>query len=377
LAAIVSNIFLKHKIKHYNNHKTKKKLTPGEMGLPWIGETMEFYKAQLKNQIFEEFVQPRIAKYGKIFKTRLMGAPTIIVNGAEANRFFLSNEFKLVISSWPSSSVQLMGKNIMEKQGEQHRFLSGLIATSLGHAGLVSLVPRLCNYVQLHLDTYWRGQDQVSLYRSTKLLTFTIMFECLSGIKVEQGMLTTYERVLEGGAVNFPGSKFSRAKKARNAIEGMLVKVVRERWKEMESGLIEEEKQGMLLSPLVDAMIRGEISEEEVIDNVVLLAFAAHDTTISIALTFKMLGEHPNFYNILLKEHYDIMSNKKLGENLTLEEIKKMKYRESMRLFPPIFGSFRKAIVDIEYEGFTIPRGWKVNVLSQLSLSFFFPSLDK
>ncbi|KAL2483479.1 Cytochrome [Forsythia ovata] len=34
--------------------------------------------------------------------------------------------------------------------------------------------------------------------------------------------------------------------------------------------------------------------------------------------------------------------------------------RESMRIFPPIFGSFRKAIDDIEYDGYTIPRGWKV-----------------
>lgn len=60
------------------------------------------------------------------------------------------------------------------------------------------------------------------------------------------------------------------------------------------------------------------------------------------------------------------MRNKRWGENLKAEDINKMKYtwqvaRESMRLFPPIFGSFRKAITDIEYEGFTIPRGWKVN----------------
>ncbi|KAK4577912.1 hypothetical protein RGQ29_028160 [Quercus rubra] len=59
------------------------------------------------------------------------------------------------------------------------------------------------------------------------------------------------------------------------------------------------------------------------------------------------------------------MSNKIPGENPTLEDMKKMKYtwqvaRESMRLFLPIFGSFRKAIADIEYEGLTIPKGWKV-----------------
>lgn len=59
------------------------------------------------------------------------------------------------------------------------------------------------------------------------------------------------------------------------------------------------------------------------------------------------------------------MREKRPGETLTLDDIKKMTYswqvaRESMRLFPPIFGSFRKAIVDIDYQGFTIPKGWKV-----------------
>uniref|UniRef100_A0A7N2L6E5 Taxadiene 5-alpha hydroxylase n=2 Tax=Quercus lobata TaxID=97700 RepID=A0A7N2L6E5_QUELO len=331
---------------------------------------MEFYKAQRKNQLFEEFVQPRITKYGKIFKTRLMGSPTVVVNGADANRFFLSNEFKLVISSWPSSSVQLMGKDsIMEKQGERHRCLRGLIGTSLGYAGLEALVPKVCNSVQLHLKTKWHGQEKVSLYRSTKVLTFSIVFECLLGIKVEPGMLATFERVLEGvfaPPIRFPGSKFSRARKARLEIEKMLISAVREKKKEMEGRLEGGEEDGLLMSRLVSGMIKGEISEEEVVDNMVLLVFAAHDTTsYAIAMTFKMLAQHPNCYALLLQEHVGITSNKIPGENLTLEDMKKMKYtwqvaRESMRLFPPIFGSFRKAIADIEYEGFTIPKGWKV-----------------
>ncbi|CAK7346691.1 unnamed protein product [Dovyalis caffra] len=334
--AVLLAIFLKHR-KDCSRSETK--LPPGEMGLPWIGETIEFYKSQRSNRLFEEFVQPRIAKYGK-----------------------------LVISSWPTTSVQLMGMNsIMEKQGEQHRCLRGIIATTLGPAGLEALVPKMCDSVQLYLDKNWNIRDEISLYHSTKALTFTIVLECLLGINFEPGTLNTFERVLEGvfaPPVSFPGSKFSRAKKARQEIKEMLIKVVREKREEMESGLGGDE--GILLSQLVSGMIRGEISEEEVIDNVVLLVFAAHDTTsFAIAMTFKMLAEHPDCHSLLLQEHVDIMNKRRPEENLTLEDTKKMKYtwqvaRESMRLFPPIFGSFRKAIADIEYEGFTIPKGWKV-----------------
>lgn len=289
-----------------NSHKSNK-LPPGEMGLPWIGETIDFYKSQQKNRLFEEFVQPRITKHGKIFKTRLMGSPTVVVNGAEANRFFMSNEFKLVISSWPSSSVQLMGNNsIMEKQGEAHRLLRGVIATSLGHAGLEAIVPKMCNSIQLHLEKNWHSSETISLYRNAKILTFTIVFECLLGIGVEPGMLGIFERVLEGvfaPAISFPGSKFSRAKSARMEIEKILVEVVRRKRDEME-GRPEEvgEEEKMLLSRLVAGLIRGEISEEEVVDNVVLLVFAAHDTTsFAIAMTFRMLAQHPDCYSLLLQ----------------------------------------------------------------------------
>jgi hypothetical protein len=134
VAILISVIpFLKHKKSH---NKTKQQLPPGQMGHPWIGETMEFYKSQRKNKLFEEFVLPRIRKHGNIFKTRLMGSPTVVVNGADANRFFLSNEFKLVISSWPSSSVQLMGKeSIMESKGRGTAAFVGSSATLLDMQG--------------------------------------------------------------------------------------------------------------------------------------------------------------------------------------------------------------------------------------------------
>lgn len=307
-ATISSTLFFfrkkPHRFSSKKLQKKKKKLPPGEIGLPWIGETMEFYKAQKSNRLFEDFVNPRIIKHGNIFKTKIMGSPTIVVNGAEANRLILSNEFNLVVSSWPSSSVQLMGMNcIMAKQGEKHRLLRGIIANSLGYNGLESLVPKLCDAVRFHLETEWRGKEEISLYRSAKALTFTVVFECLYGIKVELGMLEIFERVLEGVfalPVEFPCSKFARAKKARLEIETLLVGKVREKRREMEQEV--DRSNTTLFSRLVEELIKGEITEEEVVDNMVLLVFAAHDTTsYAMAMTFKMLAHHPTCRDTVLQ----------------------------------------------------------------------------
>ncbi|GLU04042.1 hypothetical protein SLE2022_212090 [Rubroshorea leprosula] len=97
LVAVVSVIFMKQRKTFAKSER--RLLPPGEMGLPFIGETVDFYTAQKNNRFFEEFIQPRLSKHGQIFKTNLMGSPTVFANGAEANRIILSNEFKLVISS--------------------------------------------------------------------------------------------------------------------------------------------------------------------------------------------------------------------------------------------------------------------------------------
>uniref|UniRef100_A0A7N0VKV8 Uncharacterized protein n=1 Tax=Kalanchoe fedtschenkoi TaxID=63787 RepID=A0A7N0VKV8_KALFE len=270
----------------------------------------------------------------------------------------------------------------MEMRGRRHQHIRGAIAKCLGVSGLDGLVPKMCETVSAHLDAEWRGRAEVSLYKSAKSLTFRIVFECLLGIRVEAGMLRIFERVLEGAfalPLRLPGSTFWKAKAARAELERMLIGIVRKRKAEMEEAEDaaegEGEGEGMLLTKLVSELIAGSMSEQEVIDNVVLLVFAAHDTTsFAIAMTFKMLALHPSCHNLVLRdfaeannvvaEHKEILRSKG-GGDLTMKDIAKMSYtwqvaQESMRLFPPIFGSFRRALRDIEFRGFTIPKGWKV-----------------
>ena len=70
--------------------------------------------------------------------------------------------------------------------------------------------------------------------------------------------------------------------------------------------------------------------------------------------------------SFLAPEQEEIARTKAAGEFLTWEDLAKMKYTwrvalETLRIVSPIFGSFRKAMNDLEYGGYLIPKGWQVS----------------
>ena len=87
----------------------------------------------------------------------------------------------------------------------------------------------------------------------------------------------------------------------------------------------------------------------------------------------------------MVKEQVEIQRDRERRDdrNLTWDDIQKMKYtwrvaQELMRIIPPVFGSFRKAVKDTSFGGFDIPKGWQVTyIFYTLERSRFYKTICK
>lgn len=116
IIALVSFLFLSKFLKNVHGSKN---LPKGSLGFPLIGETISFLRAHKKEQ-GAEWINERVAKYGPIFKTSVMGTPTVIIVGVAGNKFVLGSSHDVFATNRPKRISALQGKyNIFELSGSR------------------------------------------------------------------------------------------------------------------------------------------------------------------------------------------------------------------------------------------------------------------
>ncbi|GLJ43486.1 hypothetical protein SUGI_0904190 [Cryptomeria japonica] len=166
--------------------------------------------------------------------------------------------------------------------------------------------------------------------------------------------------------LDFLGTRFRRALEACSIINQIISSLIEKRRIELSSG--KASRNYDLLSVLITFKDeRGNpLTDKEILDNFTILFHGSFETTVSeITVLFKLLSSNPDCYEQIVQEQMRIMLNIKDGEEISWNDLKDMKYtwqavQETLRMNPPIFGTFREAIVDIDCKGYTIPKGWEI-----------------
>ena len=117
---LVSSLLL---LRLYKKNPKHENLPKGSLGYPVIGETFSFLQAQKKDQ-GPEWINNRVKKHGPVFKTSLMGAPTVVMVGQSGNKFILGSEEDVLIAKQPKTLSTIAGKyNIFELTGPRYMLL--------------------------------------------------------------------------------------------------------------------------------------------------------------------------------------------------------------------------------------------------------------
>ncbi len=329
-------------------------LPPGHFGLPIIGETLSFL--QDKN-----FAKKRQQQYGSIFKTKILGRPTVVMIGPEANQFILSTHMDCFSwrNGWPQNFKELLGRSLFLQEGEEHKRNRKLLMPAFHGVALASYITTMEEIIQRHLQR-WQTLETLSLFPELKQMTFEIASCLLMGS--EPGTLTNqlsqWFAELTAGLfalpLRLPGTKYNKAIIARDRLLKHIEKVIQQRQQQPTQDAL-----GLLVQSR-DEQGNG-LTLEELKVQALLLLFAGHETTTSMLTSFCMsLAQHPD---ILEKLRIEQKLISKETPELNLELLKKMTLLEQVlkeveRLYPPVGGGFRGVIKPFEFKGYRVPAGW-------------------
>ncbi|RLM60736.1 hypothetical protein C2845_PM14G06070 [Panicum miliaceum] len=238
--------------------KTKRRppLPPGSFVLPVVGQTLSYLRA-LRANTAEEWLRRRAAAYGP-----RRG------DGREL-----------------ASMARMVGRRtIRDVAGDEHRRVRAMMAQFLRPDAVKRCVAAMDAEVRRHLDAGCRGRATVAVMPSMKSLTFDVMCTAIFGLArgaddtVRRELSTEFQQLVRGISViplDLPFTAFRKclatSRRGRRAVAG----VIEERRDKLARG------ESSPADDVVTHMLAEGLPDEEIIDNVMFLMIAAHDTTAS------------------------------------------------------------------------------------------------
>ncbi|XP_021773624.1 cytochrome P450 87A3-like [Chenopodium quinoa] len=166
--------------------------------------------------------------------------------------------------------------------------------------------------------------------------------------------------------LNIPGTTYHSCLKSQREVMDMMRTALKERLAAPESY-----RGDFLDHALKDLSTEKFLSEEFILQIMFGLLFASSESTsMTLTLVLKFLSENPHVLKEIEAEHEKIIMNRESPDSpLTWAEVKSMTFtlqviNESLRLGNVSLGVLRRTLKDIEINGYTIPAGWTVMLVT-------------
>lgn len=333
---------------------------PGESGPPVIGNTLRMLADP------HRFTREMVAKYGKVYRNRAFGGHAVMLIGAEANELVLFDREKIFSSEqgWSPLLEKLFPRGLMLLDFEKHRADRRALSIAFKPEPMRHYIGALNRGIASAVEAW--GAGPMRFYPAIKALTLDLAADSFLGLpwgpeakRINRAFVDMVAASVTPLRAPLPFSPMKRGIDGRAFLVNFFTREVAKRragegiGQDMFSQFATATDEAGNLLPV-----------DEVVDHMIFLMMAAHDTITSSATSLiYYLARHPEWQAKLRDEVLALTGGGELAyEDLGKLELTEMAFKESLRLIPPVPSMPRRALKDFAFGGYRIPAGTHIGI---------------
>lgn len=325
----------------------------GEVGLRALQVLVRERSVMSTLQVFHDML-------GDVFRITLPGFNPVMMAGPEANRFVLVKKRHSL--SWRPVGdpvTKLLRHGVLIEDGQWHDQLRERMNPALHKQRMGDYVEAMWRRTD-EVSKTWREPGPYNMLDEVRRISLLVLMETLYGVDFSADLPRLWEPILKlleyispGAWLFWRGLPRPGYGQAIAQVDQYLYQVIERRRQ------LAEEANDDLLSMLTATEW---MSDDLIRDQLLTMLIAGHDTvTALMAWTLYLLGRHPQAMEQARAEVDAVLGK----APPTYEASEKLDYldrviKESLRLYPPIHVGTRRAMEDLTFDGYRLPRGNRV-----------------
>ena len=350
---------------HWTRLRSERELDhiPGDDGWPLVGTTL----TQLADPL--GFGARMAARYGPVFRTRSFGRRLVNLTGPEANELVLVDRERIFSSEqgWGPLLNLLFPRGLMLLDFDAHR----LDRRALSVAFKPEAMRHYCDALNADISrrTQSWGAGPMVLYPAIKALTLETAATSFLGLplgpeadRVNSALVDMVAASVAPVRRPLPFTKMGKGVAGRQLMVDYFSGLLRQRRASAGQPGRDMFSQFALATREDGALL----PEDLVVDHLIFLMMAAHDTiTSSMTVLLWQLARHPQWQQKLRLEARAAAGGD--AQNLSFEglaqlELAEMALKEALRLMPPLPATPRRALKEFSFGGYRIPAGTGIGI---------------
>ncbi|OUS26456.1 cytochrome P450 [Gammaproteobacteria bacterium 45_16_T64] len=341
--------------KKTNSHVTH---IPGNSGLPVIGSTYGFLTD------FPGLTKKMVSQYGEVYRSNALFQNAISLVGPDGNEFILKDAERNFSSkrAWDTVLEKIFPNGLMLRDFENHKYHRKILQGAFKKAPMQGYVGQMNPAISAGIN-HWPVDAEFKFFDHIKTLLLDTGAEVFLGAtldekeakKINQAFIDAVDATLAVVRFPIPGNTWYRGMKGRKILENFIQALIPEK---------RQSSSGDFFSQICDAKDEdgNQLSDSDVVDHMIFLLFAAHDTTTStLSSMIYLLAKNPEWQTAVREEMENIEN-----DNITYDELSNLEktgwvFKETLRMCPALPTIPRRAVRECEYKGYRIPKNATVS----------------